>query len=67
MYFGIAKDIITPPFNMPLACANNYFGNFGCFKSKRDYLGEKKQFFLELKRNYDIMLLVEWERSCSLI
>lgn len=28
MYFGIAKDIITPPFNMPLACANNYFGNF---------------------------------------
>ncbi len=28
MYFGIAKDIITPPFNMALACANNYFGDF---------------------------------------
>lgn len=28
MFFGIAKEIITPPFKMTLACANNYFGNF---------------------------------------
>lgn len=28
MYFGIAKDIITPPFNMPLACASGNVGDF---------------------------------------
>ena len=28
MLFGVAGDIITPCFRMPLACANNYVGDF---------------------------------------
>ncbi len=28
MYFGISKDIITPPFNMVLACARGNTGNY---------------------------------------
>ena len=28
MYFGISKDIITPPFNMVLACARGNMGNY---------------------------------------
>lgn len=28
MYFGVAKDIITPPFNIPLACSGDFSENF---------------------------------------